>query len=866
MFLKNSGFTQELTSTVNVLSLVLHSPYIIIESCHFSNTPLHIIPTEQGAKQVLFNIQIFKSKFVKGRRNGDGGALFISSNIEGSYVSLSENVYQNNRAERSFTSGKGGAVYVEGQSLHFTVEECEFFNNSATESGSAIFTTPGVDVVVINSSFQMDQTESTSQPMVTFLGRVIMFTGRFEIESKDPGTYYKGSSIFVIEKVQDNLSLFIHCPPWYKHLFEYQMDLENTFIQTGGKSAEHLHNLIYQYQACPESYYTTAYQENIISYTANGSSSGIKEMPEAKKGCMQCPYGGLCSGNNIIPRPNYWGFWHKGEVSFVQCPAGYCCSGTDTCLSYEYCAGNRTGILCGTCQEGFSVSILSGSCTPDSQCGGEHWFWIVAFLAALAYCLWYTFKDDVFSVFFATMSKLVRICSLSKSKNKESSSDEISVGSNKSDVQGIKNSGRILVPFGPKEVDPNEINSSNIEMEEIKVDFPSVGDTNQDEDVDKGYFGIVTYYVQMAAVIKIHIEFSDIYESESYLDRIVNGIGTALNIELTQMTLIDVCPIVGFNTLGKHIYTFSFLVAIYIAWSCIFLVDVIILKSVNRKESVGKASKMAQSFKIKLIQGITEIIKYTYAGFCGVSFTCLVCAEVGNDYVWWYDGTNVCFEWWQLLVIAFGVFYALPLPIVLFKGMKMLQQGRISSGAFVCCCICPLVGLSSMFIYDSVKSYVGSSNTTIPETSKAIISVLQGPYREDGKHMTLYWEAMVSIRRLVITAMTLVSNASIRMMIVTALSIAFLCQHFHLYPFQVKTSNYIEALSLSLLTLSSVINLLKASFTDSGVVPTGPSIPFFKGLELTEKLFVLILIAYILVIEFKLRKRNRKRKTKKENT
>ncbi len=170
-----------------------------------------------------------------------------------------------------------------------------------------------------------------------------------------------------------------------------------------------------------------------------------------------------------------------------------------------------------------------------------------------------------------------------------------------------------------------------------------------------------------------------------------------------------------------------------------------------------------------------------------------------------------------------------------------------------------------MFIYDSVKSGVESNIKLMPETSSAIISVLQGPYREDEKHMTLYWEAMVSIRRLMITAMTLVSNASIRMMVVTALSTAFLYQHIHLYPFQVKTSNYIEGLSLSLLTLASVINLLKASFTDSGVVPTGPSIPFFKGLELTEKLFVLIIIAYILLIEVRLRKQNRQRRSKSDN-
>ncbi len=204
------------------------------------------------------------------------------------------------------------------------------------------------------------------------------------------------------------------------------------------------------------------------------------------------------------------------------------------------------------------------------------------------------------------MSKLGKVCNLSKTK--DIPTEEMPSGCNNPDMQERKGSGGTIVPFEPKEGDPNEAKSSDIEMNEVKVDFPSVKGIVQDGDVDKGYFGIVTYYVQMAAVMKIHIEFSDIYESESYLDRIVNGIGTALNIELTQMTLIDVCPIVGFNILGKHAYTFCFLVAIYIAWTGIFMVDSIISKIANRKESVGNAFKIAQSFKIKLIRGITEIV------------------------------------------------------------------------------------------------------------------------------------------------------------------------------------------------------------------------------------------------------------------
>ncbi len=81
-------------------------------------------------------------------------------------------------------------------------------------------------------------------------------------------------------------------------------------------------------------------------------------------------------------------------------------------------------------------------------------------------------------------------------------------------------------------------------------------------------------------------------------------------------------------------------------------------------------------------------------------------------------------------------------------------------------------------------------------------------------------------------------------------------------PFQVRSSNNVETLSLSLLVLTSMINLLKASLTDSGVIPSGPTVPFFKGLELSEKMFVLLIILDIFVMEFKLRKKNSRKKVK----
>ena len=311
---------------------------------------------------------------------------------------------------------------------------------------------------------------------------------------------------------------------------------------------------------------------------------------------------------------------------------------------------------------------------------------------------------------------------------------------------------------------------------------------------------------------------------------------------------IDACPIVGLTTSGKLIYELVFLIGIYICWAGVFSSTLVLLRLMHRKENQQAFSYRIKSFQLQLVSGIIEVIKYTYSGFCGVIFMSLV--QIKGKYVWWYDATNVCLEKWQVLIVIYGVFYAIPFPFALLVGMQWLKKKQTSAAAFICICLCPFSAFYFIFKHKLTEKNIKPSVIQVESpASDVILSVLQGPYREDDKHMTLYWEAMVSIRRLLITSMTLAGFPSIRIIFIAVLCMLFLYQHVRLHPFHVRTSNYVEGLSLLLLSIASMINLLKASLTDSGVVPTGPSVSFFKGLELCEKMFVFFIIACIILIE-----------------
>ncbi len=65
------------------------------------------------------------------------------------------------------------------------------------------------------------------------------------------------------------------------------------------------------------------------------------------------------------------------------------------------------------------------------------------------------------------------------------------------------------------------------------------------------------------------------------------------------------------------------------------------------------------SVRLRLVKGLIEITKYTYAGLHDVIFISLVCTKVGNNYVWFYDGTNTCFDKWRIIIICFALFYAI---------------------------------------------------------------------------------------------------------------------------------------------------------------------------------------------------------------
>ncbi len=515
-------------------------------------------------KPVFFSLLIERCSFINSYHIGDGGGLTIFSEVRNSEVKILDSNFSNNSAVKGIgtVKGRGGGLFIKSESLSLIINGSIFQENKASDLGVAIYTTEGVNVSLSNCTFQyhVDPNAPIQQSLLFVSGRVMKFLGLFRVFNQKPESYVGLIEIFYMGQAE-NVDIETYCPKWYNHITEY------TYVSTESHT---IPDLKYKCTPCSDSYYTVGMQSNTLFYTGKGNIS----LPEKSNRnhlidtCIPCPYGALCTGNNVMPRSNYWGYWHDGELKFQQCPAGYCCSGSDssTCNVYDYCAGNKTGILCGACQEGFSVSILTGACTLDSQCGQDQWFWLIAVLAMLAYAVWYTLKDDIFAIVFDAITFLKMICKRSHSEFINVPVEMKPANKERPSIASQMQESGIHYNIGCMQNDGKEVEGRNYQ-----------------EDVDKGYFGIVTYYVQMAAVIMIKIEFSDIDTSEPFLDKMVNNIGRFLNLELTQMSF-DVCPVLGLTTVGKHLYKLVFLVGIYVSWAGSFIIIIALIALLDKKE------------------------------------------------------------------------------------------------------------------------------------------------------------------------------------------------------------------------------------------------------------------------------------------
>ena len=798
----------------NLLELSFSSPVLYLKfsqvSLINSDSAISVTKYYSGVHSLL-QVYIENSTFFNNSEEGIGAALHLdffvpcSACTSHSLLLVNASTFAENQVHRNGkVSASGGAIAVTtntgfttgGDKVTVYVIDSTFTNNYAQDGGGALFLSDEfIDAKILHCTFFISEQSLVSPAAVFILAESDIAIKQSFVEFKLVGT------VQPLMKVEMKTSLS------HIHSLDFTISCSAGYTMSVGaefgSANKQLERFIPECQACMPSYYFPTDGVYKVSYQPNTSLVSISNPNFLSNDliCMACPYGGDCSDGSLRSRPSFWGYEQGSGIVFQQCPTGYCCSGsTDSlCERYNTCSGNREGTLCGTCRHGYSLSLLSNNCVPDTSCG-QSWFWVVTVIAMTTYMLWYTFKDDILRI-PQTLWKCVH-------ENKDQMEEQM----------------------GP-----------------------------QDEDVDKGYFGILIFFVQAVGMMRLAIDSDTSEIRTDTAEKAEAYIGLLLNVELTYFST-DLCALQQLDTTKKTIFKYIFQIGIYVSWFAVAFLYLLLKCCGLQKKSCW--SQQANVLKLKFIKGLLEVLKYTYSGFTGIVFMSIACVTIGNDSVWFYDGTVSCFNLWQKSMIVFCFVYVLPFPVILVFGLKLLRLKQISNPHFVAGCFIPLpfaivwikmlCSMKNKVFWFSGKNMKNANNcfdvTNMSDVTEEILGNLQGPYKTE-QNISEYWESVMILRRLLLAATVLISNSVIQLGACLVLCCIFLVHHNYKQPFANLPSNYVESLSLMLLCVVAATNFFKSIYINLGLSPEGIFMETLVVMKLIESLGIFVLIAFVLLLE-----------------
>ncbi len=934
------------TGKTDFAVVLIESTEYTLDIVKFANSSF-----ENGARALHLNLHKLGDVsmdwciFHQNMASGKGGALRLDfkqiDNYQGGRILISNSSFIENRVdviandqtpvteEDSFSAG--GAIIIESGQYNCSlihqpniiISNSSFINNYAKSFGGAIYMGFG-----IFADFQQTQLVYSLKNFHSWNGDLISAKCRVNFRDVNVIVESTNGETSAIDFVPTDDSGFVRpyglnlkCPPGHSLDLRY---LQRQAGNTESKGA--FANLITYCRFCNEKEYTPDYGYAFINYTDNSTFSVQSNIHSNNVSCLSCPYGAECNIGLLRARPGFWGFREIDGYKFQRCPKGYCCNGGSVpCDTHEACRMHRTGTLCGACVQGYSESFLSTDCVDDQECN-DWWVWPVMIVGALLYLFYYMYKSELVNISFKVFTWIVSKCESMKGKTvvsndgKQSAKPDVTIVRPVSVANAVDNSkggSRHNSPLGTplKRLQPlstisrsdNTLFTHSVDSEMNKTRSsvawtslltkiahldPTQKNTlmeSEDADgVDRGYLGIITYYAQASGLMRVHIEFKNV-SNGGLIDTIEEYLVKYLDFDVYQVEL-RVCPLPGISALFKALLKTFFVITIYICW-CI-MSSVTYLFHVCSGDN-KKAKEYARKFHLKLIEGLVEVIKYTFSSLANNNFALLSCVFIGQSYVWKLDGNISCFTTWQGLAGLFLIFYTVPFSFTLAYGTKLIKEGKISSTHFILSCILPLpFCFIWLFLYllrwhkisDSSPSrqkwrqyeVTRNSDVKLTDTAEVILSVLQGPYRDDDHTVisipkiaflgigstdkepnstvaiissTVYWEGIMEFRRLVLNCLTLVNNQILRLTLISVTCLIILIHHVTVQPFKLERSNRAETLSLSFLLIISAMNAIKATFTEFGMIPDGPNEPLLKVIDQAGHVMLFLLICFILLIE-----------------
>ena len=343
------------------------------------------------------------------------------------------------------------------------------------------------------------------------------------------------------------------------------------------------------------------------------------------------------------------------------------------------------------------------------------------------------------------------------------------------------------------------------------------------DESDSGYTKIAFYYYQVA----------DLLLSNS-LDEmpLVVALISAFNFEVRASYLRIDCPFPGLTPVTKELLLSLVVVATMANLALIFCAHLVISRFHKKLRKPSLSRYMAVSLEILLLG---------YDRLAETSLGLMHCVRTGYEHRLFIDGTTICWQPWQYILLGYIIVFVVPFIAVLYCGSSKLHSSSISSGEFLAACVIPLPFLIYWLfkrVFKRRKEENDSEEAAARlDNSAEVMKVLHEPFRapNDRDKGTLYWESVMIGRRLILlTFHSFIPNAMIRLFVMASACDFMAIHHIIKAPFRSKTANKAETMSLVTLAIIAKISLVNATLLSSGISAKGTNKDFLEGLQWFE--------------------------------
>ena len=356
---------------------------------------------------------------------------------------------------------------------------------------------------------------------------------------------------------------------------------------------------------------------------------------------------------------------------------------------------------------------------------------------------------------------------------------------------------------------------------------------------DAGYLKIVFYFYQVAELVMIESP-----ENALHLVPFIPPIIAIFNFQVKTMDGSIGCPFPGLNAVTKELFMCLKFLATLLSTGVIYVIH----------RGISKCFYLAIPSLSMYLAVALEILLLGYETLADTTLKLMHCVPIGQDWHLFVDGNIQCWQWWQYLFIVFIVVFVIPLVLVLFWGSLMLSKEKVSAKEFLTSCAIPVPFLLIWLFRYWKKTQNGSECEPSGLNSKhteEIKKILHDPFRppSDGEHGTLYWESVLTGRRLILlTIHTFATDPMIRFLCLDCACFIMLLHHVYSKPFRKRKANVFESLSLVSLVVICTFNLAVAIYISEGLEPSGPSKQAFQTLQWIEIALLGLLPAAVCIL------------------